>query len=310
MKKILYKTSFSFIFLGMFGNFAFSQSSTTCTTLGGAINDANACYTNATSMSFPVTRVLLCRTKPTAPTLSSPIGNLTAPNCVTFYSNSASADVSAQKGTTSIPNGVIPQAQFLQNAGVTGNANVTVTGGQNQNGNSVQFTYAYIETDPYISVTARANFTSTKSAVDSSTGTTCWSTSATIYSFGPVPSSGSSCGASASANPAATKVMMNSLGTGAAFMSFSSTSNGITTDTYLVDSSYRLSANTTSGNMGTVSKVVNIQNLNVTFNAQSGGVNALINITEGAWIIQNGGSPNLWFQNGNANLLLSARQGN
>jgi hypothetical protein len=309
MKKTLFKTSFAFFFLGAVSNFAFSQSSTTCTTSGGAINDANACYTSATLMSFPVSRLMLCKTKPTAPTLSSPIGNLTAPNCVTFYSNSASAEVSSQIGTTSIPNGVVPQAQFLQNAGVTGNANVTVSGGQNQNSNSVQFTYAYIEMNPYTSVTAKANFTSTKSAVDGSTGATCWSTSATIYSFGPVPSSGSSCGTSSSANPAATKVMMNSLGTGAAYMSFSSTSNGITTDTYLVDSSYKLAADTTSGSMGTVNKIVSIQTLNITINAQSSGINAITNINQGAWIIQNGGSPNLWFQNGNANLLLSARQG-
>jgi hypothetical protein len=302
----LFKNLLLLSILGGSTGLTFAQSKV-CTTSSGLINDPNACYTNATNMSFPVTRVLLCKAKPTAPTLSSPIGNISAPNCVPFYVNGAGGNVIAQMGTTQIPGGVVSQTEFLQNAGLNSGANITMGGGQNSKASSALFSYAYIETQPYISVTAKANFASTKSAVDSSTGTTCWSTSATIYSYGPVPTSGSTCGSSASANPAETKVMMNSLGTGGAYMSYSSTSNGITTDTYLVDSSLKLSANTTSGSMGTVSKVVNIQTLNLTVNAQSGGINALVNISQGAWIIQNGGSPNLWFQNGNANLLVSGR---
>ena len=264
--------------------------SVACTTNGsGEITDPLACFSLASQMQFPVTKIALCQSKPPAPTLSTPVD---ISKCVTLINNPGGTPVVVRKGgVTQLPGQL--------------NSLSTLSGGKN---NGVSYSYAYIEADAYSSVQATSTFSSNRTGVENpgTPGVVCWTTDATFYSYMTgAPSAGSRCGSVAS-NPGITKVLLNSLGTNGAYMSYSSTSNGITTDSYLVDSSLRQAAATTAGNMGTVSKIVNIQTLPITITQQSAGIKAMVQVSQGAWILQQSSGPNLWFQNGNANLVLSS----
>jgi len=262
---------------------------TKCSFSGGNISTpvANgACYAPASTVYFPVTKIMLCHKRLSAPTSTSPINTS---GCALFYSSSSSQEVPIVLGTVQFPGTIAPQSSLLQG---------------NPPGKGNQFTYAYIESLPYARVQAKAGFTSTQTAVDGSTGATCWSKSGELYNYeSSVPSSVASCGLSTAANPAPTKIWLNSLGTGGAYMSYSSVDNGVTVDTYLVDSNGRQSVPTTAGSMGTVAKIINVQQLNYNFSMQSSGVNANVNITQAAWV--NTGP--VYFINGNATLSLTPR---
>lgn len=289
MKNIKKQIFFAGLFIGISTFVSVAKAdSTVCTTNGsGAINDNLACFAGATQMQFPVYKVALCQAKPSAPTLSTPVD---ISKCVVLLSNPSGTPVTVRTGgVTTMPGQIAPLP--------------TLSGGRRE---GITYSYAYIESAPSAAVQATATFTANRTGVENpgTPGTICWSTTTTIYSYGPVPTTGSKCGSSAS-DVGLTTVLMNSLGTNSAYMSYSSTSNGITTDTYLVDSSLKQAAATTSGSMGTVSKIINIQTLPITITQQSGGVKASIQTSQGAWILQqSGGSPNLWFQNGNASLVL------
>lgn len=250
----------------------------------GVISDSSDCYANATQMQFPVYKVALCQVKPSAPTLSMPVD---ISKCTTLLSNPSGTPVTVRTGgMTSMPGQVTPLA--------------TLSGGKRE---GVTYSYAYIEAAPSTAVQATATFTSSKTGVAGGSGVVCWSTQATIYSFNGVdPTAGAKCGSSSS-DVGLTNVLMNSLGTDQAYMSYTGTSNGVTTDTYLVDSSLRQAAATSAGSMGTVSKVISIQTLPITITQQSGGIKVSIQTSQGAWIAQR---TNLWFQNGNATLVLSS----
>jgi hypothetical protein len=252
----------------------------------GVISDSSDCYANATQMQFPVYKVALCQAKPSAPTLSTPVD---ISKCMTLLSNPSGTPVTVRTGgMTTMPGQVTPLA--------------TLSGGKRE---GVTYSYAYIEAAPSTAVQATATFTSSKTGVAGGSGVMCWSTQATIYSFNPSgvdPTAGAKCGSSPS-DVGLTNVLMNSLGTDKAYMSYTGTSNGVTTDTYLVDSSLRQAADTTGGSMGTVSKVISIQTLPITITQQSGGIKVSIQTSQGAWIAQR---TNLWFQNGNATLVLNS----
>ncbi|WP_156471367.1 hypothetical protein [Polynucleobacter sinensis] len=269
---------------------SYAQRSVACTVDGsGKINDSLACYTLATQMRFAVYRVALCKSKPTAPTLSSPV-NIAAGNCTDLLTNSDGSYTTVRKdGKSNFPGK--PTSQSVLSGGLK---------------DGVTYNYAYIESAPTVIVQTTAQFSANRTGVNSpnTAGTTCWTTEATILNYSPVPTSGSSCGSSVS-NLGLTTVMLNSLGTGAAYMSDTSTSGGVTTETYLVDSTLKQSAATTSGSMGTVNKMINIQTLPITITQKSNPLKMSIRVSEGAWVLQNGGSPHLWFLNGNASLLLA-----
>jgi len=293
LKKLLVIVTVSNIFLGLaltlIGTSA-KADSVACTTDGsGNVNDATACFSSATQMQFPIRKVALCATKPTAPTLTTPVD---ISKCVTLLSNASGAPAVVVKGgVTQLPG----QISSLS----------TLSGGKNSGST---YAYAYIEADAYTSVKATTIFTSTRTGVENpgTPGVVCWTTDATFYSYmSGAPSAGSRCGSAAS-NVGVTKVLLNSLGTNSAYMSYSSTVDGVTTDTYLVDSSLRQAAPTTAGSMGTVSKIINIQTLPITITQRSGGIKARVQVSQGAWILQQSSGPNLWYQNGNANLLLSS----
>lgn len=245
-----------------------------------------ACYAPASTMYFPVTKIMLCHKRLTAPTTSTPIDTS---GCVLFYSSTSSADVPVKLGTVQFPGTIAFPSSLLQ-------------GNPPSKGN--QFTYAYIESLPYAKVNATANFDSSQTAVDGTTGATCWTTGNTVYNYNSgTPTNIASCGTSASANPSPTQVMLNSLGTGSSYMSYSDVENGVTVDTYLVDSSNRQAVATPAGSMGTVAKIINVQGLNYNFTMQSKGVNARVNISQAAWV--NVGP--VYIINGNATLALQPR---
>ena len=293
MKKIIQSVSFVVAFaLGasylIQGN-AQAQSISQCSYSGGNISTpvANgACYAPASTMYYPVTKIMLCHQRLAAPTASTPINTS---GCVLFYSSPSSQEVPAKLGAVRFP-GIMASASSLLQSNHPNKGN--------------QFSYAYIESLPYVSVQAQAGFTSPQTAVDGSTGSTCWSKSGQLYVYETsVPTTISSCGSSASANSAPTKVWLNSLGAGAAYMSYSDVENGQTVDTYLVDSGNKLAGATTAGSMGAVAKMINVQQMSYNFNMQSSGVNANVNISQAAWVNV---SP-VYFINGNGTLSLRPR---
>lgn len=286
--KSLFFSGLIFLSPAIFTESAFAQVAA-CSFSAGKITTPvtnGACYAPASTMYFPVTKVMLCHKRLTAPTTSTPIDTS---GCALFYSSTSSQDVPVRMGSVEFPGNIVPQSTLLQ-------------GNPPSKGN--QFTYAYIESLPYATVVATATFDSSQTAVDGSSGVACWTTGNTIYNYNSAtPTNIASCGSSASTNPSGTKVWLNSLGTGSAYMSYSNVQGGMTNDTYLVDSSNRQSVSTTAGNMGTVAKIINVQQINYNFSMASKGVNARVNITEAAWV--NTGP--VYIINGNASLSLSGR---
>ena len=283
--KLIFKILFLTLFiLGAKLSFADVYNSSTCTYSGGLVSDANPCFTAATAVEYPVLKVALCTAKPTAPSLTTAID---ISKCTVLVNNTTGNTTTVRKsGSTKFPGTLTSLA--------------TMSGGTSK---GTSYTYVYIESSAYTSLKATAKFTSSKTAVDGSSGTTCWTTTQSIYSFGPVPTSGASCGSTASEGWVT--VYLNSLGTNAAYMNYTSTYGSITTDTYLVDSSLRQAAATTSGSMGTVSKVITVQTLPITITNKSGGIKALLDMSNSAWILwYSNANTNLWFQSGGASLLL------
>jgi hypothetical protein len=286
--KLLWVTAFISIFMVMPHKKASAQVAA-CSFAGGKIQTPvtnGACYAPATTMNFPVTKIMLCHKRLTAPTTTVPIDTS---GCALLYSSASSQDVPVNLGTVQFPGIVSSQATLLQ-------------GNPPSKGN--QFTYAYIESLPYAIVNAKATFDSSQTAVDGTSGATCWTTGNQIYNYNnSTPTNIASCGSAASANPSGTKVWLNSLGTGSAYMSYSDVENGLTVDTYLVDSANRQAVATTPGSMGTVAKIINVQQINYNFTMESKGINARVNISQAAWF--NTGP--VYIINGNATLSLTGR---
>lgn len=248
------------------------------------ITDNTSCYAPSDSMYFSVTRVMLCTAAVSAPTPTSPADTS---SCKPFYSSAGSSAVQVMMGQSSFPGQVVNIQTLLPGPG-----------------GYTFYRYAYIESEPSVSLKTISNFTANRTAVDGSTGSTCWTKDATVYTYASsAPTNSASCGSSTSATPGVTKVLLNSLSSGSPVMSHTSQYTGVST--YLVDSSGKLVAvNVQQDTMGAVSKMINIQRINYTATWNTKGINANVSIKTGAWVQQSG---NLYFLNGDAAMNLTSR---
>lgn len=246
----------------------------------GNVTDVANCYAAASDMWFAVTKVMLCSSIE-APTTSLVTNTR---NCVPFYSSGGSSPVQVQTGQTQFPGQVVSLQSLMP-------------------GNRQTFyRYAYIESEPSISLKATTRFAANRTAVDGTSGSTCWTKDATIYSYASsTPTTSASCGSTPSAG--VTKVLLNSLSSGSSISSYTSTNTGVST--YLVDSTGKVVPNNVpSGSMGGVTKMINIQPISYAATPTSKGLNASVNIGIGAWVKQLG---NLYFMNGDVAMALTGR---
>ena len=243
----------------------------------------SSCYTSAINKTQTIYKVYLCKSKPSAPTSSATSDY--ASKCTLFMSNDGAEPLIMGKGDNKKLPGTFVSLESLTN------------------GTTVNFTYVYLESKPEVAVRATATFNVARTAVDGSSGTVCWTTDATVYSFDAVPTSGSSCGSAAPASPGLLINKTNSLGVGAAVMS----SEGDEGGSYLVDSNYKLAASTSSGNMGTVARDIGIFKLTIRLTQRSHGLKIAYDLTTGAWVVNNpsGGTQKTYILPGGASVSTS-----